>query len=235
MKHSIATKKEYIPTGIFVLDRNLNGGIPSGSFVCVYANPLAMPEVFLYHFASVTKSYYINTSRPSKYIKLDMERNSIPTDNVTFVDIYTQYYFSESGQLIFEHSKYKDKEVFDLVDDVLSKVDDAVVIVDSLSFFLKLNIESSFKEWLINRLYNFAKEKDTVVYSYVIKDFHTEDVVKKILDVSDVVLDITIERSGERFINKFAVPKIRGRRAILDYFRFYVEEGVRIDTSKDIA
>lgn len=228
------TVKKYVPTGILILDRNLDGGIPAESFVCVYANPLARPEVFLYHFASATKSCYFNTSRPAKYIKLDMEMNGIKTENVDFVDVYTQYYLNEYGQF-FVGDRYRDKEIFDFLNDNLSKIKDSVVIIDSLSFFLKLDVELGLKELLIHRLYNFAKENSTVVYAYLMKDVHPEDLVRMVLDLSDVVIDIVMERIGDRLIKKFAVPKVRGKRAILDYFRFYVDEGIRIDTSKDIA
>jgi len=57
------------PTGITILDIRLDGGLPEGSLVCVYANPISMPEVFLYQFASVKKTYYFNTSRPAQYIQ----------------------------------------------------------------------------------------------------------------------------------------------------------------------
>ncbi|MEM0331945.1 MAG: RAD55 family ATPase [Archaeoglobaceae archaeon] len=231
-------KTREIPTGIILLDRNLDGGIPKGSLVCVYAHPLAMPEVFLYHFSSVTKSFYFNTSRPAKYIKEDMERNSISSENVTFVDVFTQYYLNEFGQFVVE-DKYRDKEIFDFLNESMEKIcdknKDFVLVVDSVSFFLSLNVEWSIKEWLLNKLYILSKENDTVVYAYLIKDLHSEDIVRRVLNISDVVIDISFERAGERIINKFAIPKIRGKKPILDYFRFYVDEGVQIDTAKDIA
>ncbi|MET1123775.1 MAG: RAD55 family ATPase [Archaeoglobaceae archaeon] len=227
-----------VPTGIMLLDRNLDGGIPAGSFVCVYAHPLAMPEVFLYHFASVTKSYYFNTSRPAKFIVGEMRSYGIPYENVTFIDVYSQYYLNEYGQFVVE-DRYRDKEIFDFVDEKLGAIedsgDDFVVIFDSLTFFMSLNVEWGLKEWLLNKLYVLAKESRNAVYAYLMKDVHPESVVRRVLDISDVVVDITIERTGERLISKFAVPKIRGRRPILDYFRFYIDEGVQIDTSRDIA
>ncbi len=227
-----------VPTGILLLDRRLDGGLPPGSFVCVYADPLAMPEVFLYHFASVGKSYYFNTSRPAKYVKADMDRYGIPNENVNFVDVYSQYYLNEYGQFVVE-DRYRDKEIFDFVDDRLNAIveqgGDFVIVLDSISFFLKLNVEWGLKEWLINKLYTIAKESECVVYAYLIKDVHPSDVVKRVIDISDVVFDIAAERAGERIVSKFAIPKLRGKRSLPEYFRFYIEEGVQIDTSRDIA
>lgn len=228
-----------VPTGIVLLDRRLDGGLPAGSFVCVYANPLAMPEAFLYQFATVMRSYYFNTSRPAKFIKMDMDKLRLDSEVVTFVDIYQQYYLNEYGQFIIE-DRYRDKEIFDYVDDRLSKIveeerSEYNIVFDSLSFFLNLDVDRGLKEWLINKLYMLAKESEIVIYCHLIKDLHPSYIVNKVLEISDVVFDIEVERAGERFVSKFAVPKLRGKRPINEYFRFYVEEGVQVDTSRDIA
>lgn len=232
-------KTSDVPTGIVLLDRRLDGGLPAGSFVCVYANPLAMPEAFLYQFATVMKTYYFTTSRPAKFVKQDMEKLRLDTSFVTFVDVYEQYYLNGYGQFIVE-DRYRDKEIFDYVDDRLSRIAEEEsgeynVIIDSLSFFLNLNTDWGLKDWLINKLYTLAKEKGVVVYCHLIKNLHPVDVVNKVLDISDVVFDIEVERVGERLVSKFAVPKLRGKRPVTEYFRFYVEEGIQVDTSRDIA
>ena len=228
-----------VPTGIVLLDRRLNGGLPAGSFVCVHANPLAMPEAFLYQFATVMKTYYFTTSRPAKFVRMDMEKLRLDTRFVSFIDVYEQYYLNEYGQFIVE-DRYRDKEIFDYVGDWLSKIADEEkgeynIIIDSLSFFLNLSTEWGLKDWLINKLYTLAKESGTVVYCHLIKGLHPPHVVSRVLEISDVVFDIEVERAGERFVSKFAVPKLRGKRPVSEYFRFYVEEGVQVDTSRDIA
>ncbi len=227
-----------VPTGILLLDRRLDGGLPRGSFVCVYGEPIAMPEVFLYQFATVTKTYYFTTHRAAKFVRKDMEKLSLNAENVTFIDIYSQYYLNEYGQFVVE-DRYRDKEIFDFVGDQLTKIleddGDYNIIVDSLSFFFNLDVEWGLKEWLINKLYTISKERGIVTYGYLIKGLHPSHIVKKVLDISDVVFDIDAERVGERIVSKFALPKIRGKRPITEYFRFYIEEGVQVDTSRDIA
>ncbi len=231
-------KSADMPTGILLLDRRLEGGLPRGSFVCVYGEPIAMPEVFLYQFATVTKTYYFTTHRAAKFVKKDMETLGLETETVVFVDIFSQYYLNEYGQFVVE-DRYRDKEIFDFVGDQLSKIlereGEFNIIVDSLTFFFNLDVEWGLKEWLINKLYTISKERNIVTYGYLIKGMHPPNVVKKVLDISDVVFDIDAERVGEKLVSKFALPKVRGKKPITEYFRFYIEEGVQIDTSRDIA
>ncbi len=238
MEQTQVLKTIDIPTGIVLLDRRLDGGIPQGSFVCVYADPIAMPEAFLYQFATVMKSYYFTTNRSPKFVKIDIQKLGLDAENVNFVDIYSQYYLNEYGQFIVE-DKYRDKEIFDFVDDQLTKItedsEEFNIVFDSLSFFLNLSVEWGMKDWLLNKLYTISKENGTVIYCYLVKNLHPVNVVSKVLDISDVVFDIEAERVGERIVCKFAVPKLRGKRPVSEYFRFYVEEGVQIDTSRDIA
>ncbi|MEM1579234.1 MAG: RAD55 family ATPase [Archaeoglobaceae archaeon] len=225
-----------IPTGISLLDKRLDGGLPVGSFVCLYADPIAMPEAFLYQFSTVMKSYYINTNRLPKYILRDIQMLKLETKNLQFIDIFSQYYLNEFGQFIVE-DRYRDKEIFDFIAEKINEIDgeEFMIIVDSLSFFLNLNVEWGLKEWFMNRLYTTAKERNGLIYAYVLKNFHPPNVISKVIDLSDVVINVEAERVGERVVTKFALPKLRGRKPIMEFFRFSIDEGVQIDTSRDIA
>jgi archaellum biogenesis ATPase FlaH len=232
-------KGRNFPTGIILLDRRLDGGLPEGSMVCVHASPVAMPEAFFYQFSTVAKCYYFNTSRPSKYILRDMHLMGIEPNDVEFIDVYSHYYLNEYGQFIVE-DRYRDKEIFDFVDAQLGRIleegeDDFILIFDSLSFFLKLNVEWGLKEWMLNKIYSITKETGNISYLYLLKDAHPPDVINKVLDMCDVIFDIIAEKIGEKIVSKVAIPKIRGGKAITEYFRYFVEEGVQIDTSRDIA
>jgi len=102
-------------TGISILDERLDGGLPEGSLVCVYANPMSNPEAFLYQFASVRKTYYFNTSRPAQYIQQNITAMGFSLENIEFIDVFTQYYLNEFGQFVLE-DRYRDKEIFDFID-----------------------------------------------------------------------------------------------------------------------
>ncbi len=214
------------PTGIEELDRKLNGGIPEGSLVCIYANPMSMPEVFLYRISSVRRTYYFNTSRPSQFIRENMESMGISSENVEFVDVFTQYYLNEYGQFVIEDN-FRDKEIFDFVDYKLSKIiqedkGEYNVVFDTISFFFKLNVSVGLKEWLINKLYMASKHTGNLFFIYLMKNVHPQSIVSTVMDICDVILDIDCERIGDRMVSRLFIPKIRNRPPISDVFRIYV-------------
>jgi len=196
-------------TGICEVDEKL-GGLPAGSLVCVYADPISAPELILYEIACSKKTFYFNTSRPSQYIKQDMELLNLNTQNVEFIDIYTQYYLNEYGQFIIEDN-FRKKEIFDYVDYALSKIiqdnegKDYNLIFDNISFFLRLNVSYGLKEWLINKLYVISKQTENLCFIYLMKDIHPKTIVNMVLGISDVVLDV----SNDNDSTKISILKAR--------------------------
>ncbi|MFP3946621.1 MAG: RAD55 family ATPase [Archaeoglobaceae archaeon] len=225
------------PTGIHLLDKRLDGGLPENSLVCVYANPISMPEAFLYQFASERRTHYFNTSRPVQYIQQNIANMGFSVENVEFIDVFSQYYLNEYGQFVLE-DKYRDKEIFDFIDHQLNELhcqDNFSVIFDSMSFFMKLDVSRGLKEWLMNKLYMLSKESKNLFYLYLMKDVHPIDVVNMVIDICDVVFDISSDRVGDNITSRLCIPKIRNKPPVRETFKFYVGEGVQIDTSRDIA
>ena len=115
------------PTGIFILDRSLGGGLPARSLVYFSADARSMSEVFLYQFTQARKTYYFTTSRRPTFIQND------------------------------------------------------------------------------------------------------------ILNTSDVIFDVALDRGIYKITSKLAIPKICGMVPSVDMIKFKVGDGVQIDTSRDIA
>ncbi|MEA1895127.1 MAG: hypothetical protein U9N36_08000 [Euryarchaeota archaeon] len=50
-----------------------------------------------------------------------------------------------------------------------------------------------------------------------------------------VIFDIELIRNSAEIVSRLAIPKIRGTAPITDMLKFRIGEGIRIDTSTDIA
>ncbi len=233
----VGSKEGLLPTGIELLDKNLDGGLPEGSFICIYGDPVATPEAFLYQFSATRKTYYINTTRPSIIIRDDIKKMGFEVNDVNFIDVYSNYYLNPVLSMTQEE---RDKEILDFVVKEIQKIvaneSDAVnIIVDNFSFFVDLKVPQNLKDFLLNRLYNAAKENEGFVVVYLIKDSHPKKTVVKIFDKSDIIFFVDISITGSRFVKLFGIPKIRGMVTLNDIYKFEINEGVQLDTSRDIA
>ena len=228
-------------TGISLLDRSLEGGLPAGSVVYFSAGAGSMSEVFLYQFSASRKTYYFSTTRKPKYIAQNITDMSFDVKNIVFIDIYSQYYLDKFGEMIDNvGNEFVDKEIVDFIEyelkNILSqKGEDFNIIIDNFSFFLSLNVNFGKILRLVNLIYEVSKETQALTYLYIIKDCHDEMKENEIMNLCDSVFCVDLERSGERLTNKLSVPKIRGRIAPADLLKFKVMHGVQIDTSRDIA
>ncbi|VVB84333.1 Uncharacterised protein [uncultured archaeon] len=66
-------EQNLLSTGLPALDKELEGGLFSGSLVYMRVDPSAMAELFLYHFLQQKPTYYVNTERKPEFIIHNME------------------------------------------------------------------------------------------------------------------------------------------------------------------
>ena len=230
------------PTGIFVLDRSMGGGLPERSLVYFSADSRSMSEVFLYQFTQARKTYYFTTSRRPKYIQNDIANLNFDTSNISFIDVYSEYYLTPFGEMIDTvGNEYVDAKIIEFTEYNLKNIlnesmnEDINIIFDNFSFYMNLNVNLGLLKRLTNILYETTKEVDCLTYLYGLKGSHPENVENDILNSSDVIFDVALERTADKMTSMLAIPKIRGMVPNTEMIKFKVGEGVQIDTSKDIA
>ncbi len=233
---------EVRPTGISVLDRTLGGGLPSGSVVYIYADAISMAEVFLYQFAQARKTYYFINERRPLYVMQDIRNLGFKTSDITFVDIYSKYYLTSQGDMIDNvGNEFVDTKIVEFTENNLKKIvleeeeEDINIIIDSFSFYLNLRVNPGIILRLVNIIYEATKNLNCLSFLYSIKNNHANDVENMILKLCDVIFDVELEKKSDRISNCLTVPKVRGKAPITEMIRFKVEEGIEIDTTKNIA
>ncbi len=231
-----------VPTGIYVLDRNLGGGLPISSMVYFSADPRSMSEVFLYQFTQSRKTYYFTTSRKPKYVQQDIMNLNFNPYNIVFIDVYSEYYYTPLGDMIDNvGNEFVDSKIIEFTEYNLlniqneAKEEPVNIIFDNFSFFMGLNVNPGLLKRLTNLLYETTKETNSLTYLYGLKGSHDVTVENDILNAADVIFDVDIERKADKMISKLAIPKIRGMIPNAELIKFNVGEGVQIDTSRDIA
>jgi KaiC/GvpD/RAD55 family RecA-like ATPase len=230
-----------IPTGITLLDRSLRGGLPAGSVVYITADPESMSEIFLHQFTQARKTYYFTTERKPQYVLQDIANLGFSTENIIFIDIYSEYYISPGGEMIDNiGNEYVDAKIVELTEEHLRNIqnvdeEEFNIIIDSFSFYLSLNVNTGKIKRLLNIIYEITKERQCLTYLYGLKDTHDKTLEHEIFKTCDVIFDVTLEKTTDRVQNKLAIPKIRGMMPVTDLIKFKIGEGVQIDTSQDIA
>ncbi|CAD7770736.1 KaiC [Candidatus Methanoperedenaceae archaeon GB50] len=228
-------------TGITALDRSLGGGVPAGSVIYILADPESMSEIFLYQFTQPRKTYYFTTERRPQYLIQDIASLGFKIDKITFVDIYSEYYMSPQGEMIDNTgNEYVDAKIVELTEEHLKNIQnieegESNIIIDSFSFYLSLNLNPGRIKHLLNTIYEITKSLRSLTYLYGLKDTHDRSIEHEILKQCDAIFDISLDKTGDRVQNKLAIPKIRGMVPTTEMIKFKVEDGIQIDTSRDIA
>ncbi|MFV9629926.1 MAG: RAD55 family ATPase [Methanosarcinales archaeon] len=233
---------ELLSSGIFVLDKNIGGGLPAGSVIYLSAATKSMSEIFLYQFTQSRKTYYFCTERRPKFVQQDIQNLNFDVSNITFIDVYGSYYLSPHGEMIDNTgNEYVDAKIVEFmeynINNILSKEtgNEINIIIDSFSFFLNLNVNHGVIRRLLNIIYETTKETGGLSFLYGMKGSHEHLIENEIFNICDAIFDVDIEKTADKIINKLSIPKLRGMIPNLEMIKFKIGDGIQIDTTKDIA
>ena len=238
----IASASSIKSTGITILDRNLGGGLPSGSVVYLHADSESMAEVFLYQLTQARKTYYVVTGRKPKYVAQNIHDMGYDLSEITFIDVYSEYYITAQGELVDNvGNEYVDNQIIEFMIYNLrnigaeSESNEINIIFDTFSFFLDLNVNSGQVKKLMNVVYETTKDINGLSYLHGLKGTHDGTLENEVINACDAVFDVELHHGSDEIVSKLSIPKIRGVSSITGMLKFKVSDGIQIDTSTDIA
>ncbi|WP_251330144.1 RAD55 family ATPase [Haloplanus pelagicus] len=203
-----------LPTGISVLDRQLDGGIPPGSILLLTADPASQSESLLYEIAAARGTLYVTTIRSEQAVRDAIERYRGSIDRLSVRDAGDYPPIDNATRLV------KDlPENANLLIDVVDPLEDA---------------DPTRYRRFLNELQTHMVNTGSIA---VLHAMHGDDTPNRALTehMADVVFDLRTDTSGSQIVNRLAIPKFRGGSALEETIKLKLTDGVTIDTSRDIA
>ncbi len=198
-----------------MLDRKLDGGLPTGSIVALSAPPASQAELLLYEFTSARQTLYLSTDRDESAVSEALERAPGRTGSPDVRRV--------EGDAPLDHSQRLFRRL----------PEDSNLVVDSVDL-LERQGDGRYRNFL-NDLQNHLHNTEGVAILHCLDGRSVPDARDVTEHVADVVFQLHTEYSGDTVETRLAVPKFRGGRALPETIKLELAESVRIDTSRDIA
>ena len=206
-----------LSTGIDVLDRQLDGGIPTGSIVLFSADPASQSELLLYEVTAVRMSLYLTTIRSDQAVQDALDRAGRYTNvgEPTIRDIGVEAPLDQANKLMG------------------TLTSESTLIIDSLDPLERQ--DPSRYRYFLNQLQTQMKNTESIAILHAM-DGRSVPVLRDVTEhMADVVFELNTEVQGTEIVNRLSVPKFRGGRALDETIKLKLSSGVSIDTSRDIA
>ena len=204
-----------LPTGITVLDRQLDGGIPPGSIVLLSADPASQSELFLYELTAARATLYLTTVRSDQAVRDALKRVPGPAGNPTVREIGGETALDAANRLVG------------------SLPESSNLIVDIVDV-LERSGSTRYREFL-NQIQTHMINTGGLAILHALKGQTIPANRDLSQHMADVVFDLQTETAGSEIENRLAVPKFRGGRALTETIKLQLAHEVSVDTSRDIA
>jgi KaiC/GvpD/RAD55 family RecA-like ATPase len=204
-----------LSTGIDILDRQLDGGIPPGSIVLLAADPASQSELFLYELTGVRSTLYLTTIRSDQAVRDAIDRATGPVGTPTLRDV--------GGNAPLDTAN---RFVRDLPEG-------ANLIIDAVDV-LEETEPARYRQFL-NELQTHMINTGGLAVVHGMKGEAEPENRAFTKHMADVVFDLRTRIDGSEIENRLAVPKFRGGRPPEETIKLRLGDRVTVDTSRDIA
>lgn len=202
-------------TGIDVLDRKLEGGIPGGSIVALTAQPASQAELFLYELTATRGTLYISLDRTGDSVANSIDTAPTRTGDPTVRDVTGEAPLDNASKL------------------VSALPEESNLIIDPADV-LERQEPTRYRNFL-NELQNHIYNTDGLAILHCLDGSNVPELRDTTEHMADIVFQLDTTVKGDRIENRLAVPKFRGGQALTDIIKLELADEVEIDTSRDIA
>jgi KaiC/GvpD/RAD55 family RecA-like ATPase len=206
---------ERLRTGIAALDRQLEGGIPSGSIVALTAAPASQAELFLYELTAARGTLYLTLDRTSDAVANSLETAPTRTGDATVRDVTGDAPLDNASKL------------------VAALPESSNLVIDPVDV-LERHEPARYRNFL-NELQNHIYNTGGLAVLHCLDGRDVPALRDTTEHMADVIFQLETTIKGDRVENRLAVPKFRGGRALSDVIKLDLAAAIDIDTSRDIA
>lgn len=202
-------------TGIELLDRKLDGGVPAGSLTAIVAPPASQSELLLYELSSVRPTLYLSTIRSVTDVGNAMTQSTSDGSDVVVSEI--------DGTAPVAHALEAIREL----------PPESTLVIDPMERYEHL---PPADYWLfLNELRAELDAVDSVGFLHCLDGSGHPPRRDGTLYVADVVFRLTTERRGESIENYLTIPKYRGGLAPEDVIKLTLTTDIDVDVSRNIV
>ncbi|ELZ00801.1 RAD55 family ATPase [Natrialba asiatica] len=203
-----------LETGIDVLDRKLDGGLPPGCLVAYTAAPASQSELLLYELTAARGTLYLSTERSEETVRHAVESSPSDVGNPTIRHVSSDAPIEETMQLIG------------------ALPDGANLIIDTMNILERTDTDEFIS--FLDDLKMQMLDKNGIAVLHCLQGDVPANRTRTYHSV-DAVFDLQTAVSGAELENHLTIPKFRGGGQPTEAIKLELVEEVAIDTSRDIA
>ncbi|WP_254768132.1 RAD55 family ATPase [Salinilacihabitans rarus] len=204
-----------LKTGIDVLDRKLDGGLPPGCVVAYTAEPASQSELLLYELTAARGTLYVSTERSKDVIEHSFAATQAQVGSPTVRHIDADDPLEETTRLIG------------------ALPDGANLIIDTMDVLERASTDA-YVEFL-NALKARMVETGSIALLHCLKGRAEPENRTRTEHLADAVFDLRTNVEGTEIENHLSIPKYRVGGGPNETIKLELSERVEIDTSRDIA
>ncbi len=204
-----------LETGVDVLDRKLEGGLPPGCVVAYTANAASQSELLLYQLTAARGTLYLTTERSDDAVRHAIDASPSEVGSPTVRHVTSETPLEEATRLIS------------------ALPDGANLIIDTMDVLERSDMDEYIT--FLNRLKTQMLETNSIAILHCLKGERAPENRTRTRHAADAVFDLRTKISGSELVNHLSIPKYRSGNQPTEAIKLELTEEVAIDTSRDIA